>query len=68
VNFVNTIKGLLCIRPREGERVEIFQDGESWGPGTVEAVLRRNKRITGLRVRRDSGATMIVVPDDVRRL
>jgi len=68
VNLVNTIKSLLRILPHEGERVEIFQDGESWGRGTVETVLHRNKKTTGLRVRRDSGAAMVVAPDDVRRL
>lgn len=67
-HFANTVKDLLHIRPSAGERIEILQDGESWGPGTVEAVLHRNKKITGLRVRRDSGATMIVALDDVRRL
>lgn len=51
-----------------GDRVRVVQDGVSWGWGTVEAVYHRGSdKVTGVRVRRDAGTTMVVAPADIKR-
>lgn len=51
-----------------GDRVQIVQDGVSWGRGTVEAVYHQGSgKVTGVRVRRDAGTTMVVAPADIKR-
>ena len=52
-----------------GDRVRVVQDGVSWGWGTVEAVYHQKTGgpVTGVKVRRDAGTTMVVEPGDVRK-
>lgn len=53
---------------KAGNRVEIVQDGVSWGRGTIEAVYHRGSdKVTGVVVRRDAGTTMVVEPGDIRQ-
>jgi ribosomal protein L21E len=51
-----------------GDRVQIVQDGVSWGWGTVEAVYHQGSgQVTGVRVRRDAGTTMVIAPGDIKK-
>lgn len=52
---------------KAGDRVEVIQDGVSWGWGTVEAVYHRGtNKVTGIRVIRDTGTVMVVSPVDIK--
>lgn len=54
-------------KPQVGDRVEIIEQGISWGEGRVEAEHKIGGRTTGYRVHRDVGVVKVVPPDQVHK-
>ena len=54
-------------KPHVGDRVEIIEQGVSWGEGRIEAEHQIGGRTTGYRVHRDVGVVKVVPPEQVRK-
>lgn len=53
--------------PQKYDRVSITRDDGVWGDGWIEQVYTIGGRTTGYRVNRNTGAPLIVRPDEVRK-
>lgn len=53
-------------KSRVGERVEIVQDGTSWGEGMIVQEHRINGEPRSYRVHRDVGIDKVVRSEDIR--